>query len=1136
MAAKHDYAPSVIRLGLLKGLRSLSELEDRIAALPTPKQRGDAFEVFAEAYLATQKIVQASEVWPDQHIPIDVLAALKLPGRDHGVDGVLRTWSGNLSAYQVKFRTGRPALTWDELSTFMGLTDQVDERVLFTNCDDLAAVMNERSGFYCIRGSDLDRLTESDFQTISDWLETGQVQAKRKTPRPHQAEALDALSSGLADHDRVTGVMACATGKTLVALWLAERIGHQRLVVLVPSLALIRQTLHEWLKETIWDRPRFLCVCSDPSVAKGDDEIVVQQSELDFAVTTSPEQVRAFLSRSGDGVQVVFTTYQSSKVVGAAMTGLPGFSLGIFDEAHKTAGRDGTNFSFALRDENLEIAKRVFLTATPRHYDVRHKDEEGDAKLIYSMDAPEIYGPTVHTLSFAEAARRDIICDYKVIISVVTSDSLDDALLKHGEVIIDGDIVSARQVAHQIALQKACAEHDLRKIFTFHTRVEAASAFTGVGGQSIRSHLPDYRTFHVSGDMPTAKRGNLMTAFKEADRALISNARCLTEGVDVPAVDMVAFMSPKKSRVDIVQAIGRAMRKADHKTVGYVMVPLYVEMASGETIEEALQRTDFGDIWDVLQAMREQDDVLADLIQELKVEKGRTGSFDHNRTRERIEVLGPELSLDQLKRSIETALVDRMGSAWDERFGELQAYKLEHGHCNVPRHWPVNAQLARWVGKQRASRAKGQLATERMQWLKDLGFEWDPHSSAWDTMLDELKAFWATHGHCNVPRHWPDNPQLAKWVGKQRTARSKNQMIGARIQRLEALGFEWAPRSSEWEAMFAKLQAFSAAHGHCKVPQGWSENPQLSSWVTSQRTAKTTGALAAERIQRLEDLGFDWDPLSSAWDAMFSELQAFKKTHGHCNVPRGWTDKPSLATWVGTQRDFKSKGALAEERIQRLEKLDFDWDPLSSEWEAMFAKLQAFSSAHGHCKVPQGWSENPKLGTWVGTQRVRKTKGRLPRELIQRLEKLGFDWDPLSSAWDAMFSELQAFKKTHGHCKVPQRWSENPKLWGWVNNQRTFKLTDRLTAERIQRLEDLGFEWRPQSSTWDRMFAELRAFKETHGHCNVPGRWPENPKLGHWVTNQRSFKLTDRLTAERIQRLEDLGFEWRRSRPDQAVG
>ena len=563
MPARHHYSSTVIRTGLFKGLTSFSELEQRISSLPSNKERGDAFEVFAEAYLATQKITQAAEVWPEQHIPIEVLKQHKLPERDLGADGVYRTFSGKLNAYQVKFRTGRPALTWDELGTFMGLTDQVDERVLFTNSDDLPAVMNDRSGFFCIRGSDLDRLEQRDFEpSMSGWRPDGS--SSSVGVHVHiRTEALEAVLGGLADNDRVTAVMACGTGKTLVALWLAEKTAHRRIIVLVPSLALIRQTLHEWLRQTSWDSPQFLCVCSDKSVTKGADEIIVQQSDLDFPVTTDAAEAREFLSRGTNSVQVVFTTYQSSRVVGEAMEGLPAFDLGIFDEAHKTAGRESTTFAFALRDENLQISKRVFMTATPRHYDVRKRDKEGDLKTVFSMDDEETYGPIVYTLPFAEAARRGIICDYKVIISVVTSEMVNDDMLRHGEVVVDGEVINARQVAHQIALQKACEEHDLQKVFTFHTKVKAAREFTGDGGHSISSHLPTYITSSVSGDMPTAKRELVMTAFKQADRAVLSNARCLTEGVDVPAVDMVAFMSPKKSKVDIVQATGRAMRKSE---------------------------------------------------------------------------------------------------------------------------------------------------------------------------------------------------------------------------------------------------------------------------------------------------------------------------------------------------------------------------------------------------------------------------------------------------------------------------------------------------------------------------------------------------------------------------------------------
>jgi len=296
--AKHRRTRHFVASGLFDAI-SFGELESRIAELPTEQNRGDAFEVFAEAYLATQKIIKAEEIWPGDQIPIAVLETCRLPIKDMGADGVYKTYAGQYNAYQSKFRTGRPPLTWQELSTFMGLTDQVGERVLFTNCDDLSEVMDARRAFFCIRGSDLDRLTSEDLTAIACWLRGAEFEPKRKEPLPHQLEALDDLLAGLEQQDRVTTVMACGTGKTLVSLWLAERRSAKRVLVLVPSLALIRQTLHEWLKETPWERPEFIAVCSDPTVATGvEDAILVHQQDLDFPVTTKASKRANRLTRT----------------------------------------------------------------------------------------------------------------------------------------------------------------------------------------------------------------------------------------------------------------------------------------------------------------------------------------------------------------------------------------------------------------------------------------------------------------------------------------------------------------------------------------------------------------------------------------------------------------------------------------------------------------------------------------------------------------------------------------------------------------------------------------------------------------------------------------------------------------------
>ena len=238
---------------------------------------------------------------------------------DNGVDGILETELGEYHAYQVKFRTGRPDLKWTELSTFIGLADRVQNRLVFTNANDFADAVKQRTGFYAISGNDLDKLVGQDFNSIRAWLEGTTIAITRKTPRPHQTEALNKILPALSKHDRATALMACGTGKTLLELWVAERSAAKKILVLVPSLALLRQTLHVWAYETSLSSFAHLCVCSDSSVQTGEDEIHLHSSDLDFPVTTDSEQVRRFLDATFNGVKIAFSTYQSAGVVAEGM-------------------------------------------------------------------------------------------------------------------------------------------------------------------------------------------------------------------------------------------------------------------------------------------------------------------------------------------------------------------------------------------------------------------------------------------------------------------------------------------------------------------------------------------------------------------------------------------------------------------------------------------------------------------------------------------------------------------------------------------------------------------------------------------------------------------------------------------------
>jgi predicted helicase len=548
LVSKHPRTAEFVAQGLY-AVDSFKELEAKISALESKDERGTAFEVFAEAFLVTQESIDPNHCWPQGKIPLLVQENLGLPRNDFGIDSVYLNQTQQYDACQCKFRTGRPTLGWEEIATFVALasSDKFQNKVLFTNCEDVVPILRDR--VVLIRGSRLDQLTPDNLQVINDWLSQRPPMLVKKQPRPDQAEALSKINEELQSADRAQSIQFCGTGKSLVSLWLMESRAPDTTLVFVPSLALLSQIRNDW----IIDRKKdflHLCVCSDPRVedSEGDSFSV---ADCDFPVSTSADEVRRFLDLSTTLPKVVFCTYQSTHVIVNA--GRHVWDLGIFDEAHKTAGRQGRAFSSALDNGNVPIKKRVFLTATPRHCNPLQKDDQGEAEVLHSMDDEAQYGKVAYSLSCRKAVELGIICDYKVLITVFTTAEVNDWLLRHGRVPIKsvnegGDFVTAWDVANQLAIAKAYNEYGIKKTFSFHSRVKQAKDFVSDGVQGIGSHLKDVVCRSVDGSMNMGERREIMEVIKDSPRAFLANAKCLTEGVNLPSVDCVAFLSPQELR------------------------------------------------------------------------------------------------------------------------------------------------------------------------------------------------------------------------------------------------------------------------------------------------------------------------------------------------------------------------------------------------------------------------------------------------------------------------------------------------------------------------------------------------------------------------------------------------------------
>jgi len=453
---------------------------------------------------------------------------------------------------------------------------------------------------------------------------------------------------------------------------------------------------------------------------------------------------------------------------------------------------------------------------------------------------------------------------------------------------------------------------------------------------------------------------------------------------------------------------------------------------------------------------------------------------------------------------------------WIARMVDLKVFRAENGHINISQYDPVHGGLGRWCSKKRGQREK--LSPGQIRLMDELGFVWDPFQARYQERLEELRIFQRQHGHCDVASGHLELGHLASWIFNIRAAAVS---LPDWVRReLDKLGFDFrSVWERQWEERFAEAKRFQEKHGHLRAPRG----AELATWINEQRHNRSP--LSEERRKRLEEIGFDWDPQETAWNRQFADLERFKRKHGHCNVPGQYPENPRLGAWVNFTRMKAQK--LSPKRRQRLEAIGFVWsvngpNPHHS-WEWWYEKLVKFHRRHGHCRVSEHSGPDIALGSWVS--RMRTQRPPLSKTRRQLLDKIGFSWTPFETVWGQNYRQLAEFKIEHGHCNVPLAYPENPSLGVWLANQRAKYSRGVLNPERERMLAALGVVWDMAEEQWSQRLEELRAFKRRFGHCNVSSVWKENPELARWVARMRARK--DRQSKERIECLDELGFEWR---------
>lgn len=674
-----------------------AEIEAQIEALPTIFDRGEAFEQFVYAYFSIHKnLYQISELYREKDIPLKYRDQFKLEKRDSGVDGLIIFNDGRSAGYQVKFRVKREIPSYAELSKFWVEAKHTDYNYTIANCYYLTKLAKKNEKHKSILVNELEDLTTSFFTELNLLVNTNRVVKINFSPDKFQQKMIDDCVNGFKENNRGKLIAACGTGKTLAALWITEALQSKNVLFLAPSLALIKQTLEAWSMNSK-DEFSYLCVCSDKSVSDDvEDNGDITLEDFNIPVTTSPEIINNYVNNKGSKKKVIFSTYQSLDVLtnGLKQSSNFKFNITIFDEAHRTAGAKNSKlFSLALHDDNINSEKRLFMTATERLVRpwIVKKAAEYE-RIVFSMDDEAIYGKLFHRFDFGQAIDNAVIADYRIIVAGVRQSEVSD-LIKANKWLVNSEgnseehFTSGQNLFRQLLLLKSMQEFPISKIITFHSEVKKAKQFIyGIDNHEVSLKLlfeklwkslnPNDLYFeHVNGEMNAGERKERTDRFQEAKFGILSNARCLTEGVDVPLIDAVYFVNPKNSLVDIVQACGRALRKPrQFKTdislvtkvinylkpqaqkkekIAYFIVPMIIPDEAIEN-QDIVNEIDFEMLYNLIQSLRDQDKRLSEWVDKLNFEatKGKISSFSKGSDSPIIFKLPQEINLKNFKQSL----------------------------------------------------------------------------------------------------------------------------------------------------------------------------------------------------------------------------------------------------------------------------------------------------------------------------------------------------------------------------------------------------------------------------------------------------------------------------------------------------
>jgi predicted helicase len=750
------------------------------------RDKGNRFERLMQRFLQSDGTYkdELEKVWLWEEFPFKE----DLGGKDLGIDLVAKHKHGQYWAIQCKFYAETTTVDKKAVDSFIstanrGFQDENGNKVYFDfllwistsdkwGVNAQETLLNQKTNIGLLLPNALEE-SNVDWQKLEDGIHGVEAQKSKKSPREHQINAINNTNDYFKNNERGKLIMACGTGKTYTALQIAEKETNHKgtILFLVPSIALLGQTLREW-KSDAKNEFNAVCICSDPEITKkrtkNEETDSFSVVDLAFPASTNVSDILSqfhLIQQGGaDGMTVVFSTYQSIDVISRAQqslmeNGFPEFDLIICDEAHRTtgvtlSGQDESAFTKVHDNNFIKSKKRLYMTATPRLFNDDSKSKAAQVEAVLcSMDDVKLYGEEIYRIGFGEAVSKGLLTDYKVLILTLNDGDIPPSiqkLISNGESEINTDDASkligcinalSKQVLGDNGLITETDPEPMRRAVAFcqniSTSKKIGEVFNNVSETYIKS-LPDEKrgqmvslqSKHIDGTMSAPEKDRLLGWLKsepaEKECRILTNVRVLSEGVDVPSLDAVLFLSARNSQVDVVQSVGRVMRKAPNKKYGYIVIPVVVP--SNVEADKALDDNErYKVVWTVLNALRAHDDRFNATVNKIELNKKKPDNILVGGTTTKFDDDGLPYSIDSNSSDAQSNF--DLGQQMRMQFEELQSV--------------VFARMVEKVGDRRYweqwAKNVGEIAERQVERLTRLIKDEGKHQQAFNEFIEGLR-------------------------------------------------------------------------------------------------------------------------------------------------------------------------------------------------------------------------------------------------------------------------------------------------------------------------------------------------------------------------------------------------------------